>query len=63
MNSQRIESAPITGVMMKGRSETKMIGPRIERAAAFTASAMASPSPMTSGRVISVKVSVKRSAL
>ena len=62
MNSQRIDSAPITGVMMNGSSETKMTGPRIARTVLLTVSAIARPTPTTSGSVISVKVSVKRSA-
>ena len=62
MKSQRIDSAPITGVTMKGSSEMKMTGPRIDRAALLTASAIASPVPSTSGSVSSVNISVKRSA-
>ena len=63
-NSQRIDSAPITGVMMKGRSETKMIGPRRERTVALSASADGEPDADDERQGDrSVKVSVKRSAL
>ena len=62
MNSHRMDSAPMTGVMMNGNRETKMIGPRMERTALFTASAMPRPVSTTSGNVIRVKVSVNRRA-
>ena len=62
-NSHRMLSEPITGVMMNGSKEAKMIGPRMRRAVASSASARARPRPITSGRVTSVNVSVKRNAL
>ena len=61
-NSQRMERAPITGVMIKGSKVIKITGPRRLRVKLLTASASAKPSAKTSGRVIKVKVSVKRSA-
>ena len=62
MKSHRMDSAPITGVMMNGSRETKMIGPRMDRTALLTASAMPRPNSRMSGSVISVNVSVNRSA-
>ena len=52
----------MTGVMMYGSSETKMSGPRTTRAMLSTISAIARPKPITKGRVIRAKVSVKRRA-
>ena len=52
----------MTGVMMNGSRETKMTGPRSDRATLLTTTAMTSPPPMTSGRVIRVNVSVNRRA-
>ncbi len=51
------------GVMMNGSSEMKITGPRRARTALLTTMAMTSPSPMTSGSVMKVKLRVKRSAL
>jgi hypothetical protein len=62
MNSQRIDSAPITGVMMKGSSETKITGPGRRLGGIVDRQRDGQAQPITSGRVISVKVSVKRSA-
>ena len=62
MNSHRMDRAPITGVMMNGSRETKMIGPRMERTALLTASAIPSPNSRMSGNVIRVNVSVNRRA-
>ena len=62
MKSQRMDRAPMTGVMMNGSREMKMIGPRIVRTALLTATAMPSPSSRMSGNVISVNVSVNRRA-
>ena len=61
-NSQRIAKAPITGVTMNGSNETNTRGPRTARSMLLTASAITMPNPTTSGRVMNVKVSVKRSA-
>ena len=47
---------------MKGNSEIKITGPRNFLAALFTAKAMAKPVTNTKGKVISVKVRVKRKA-
>ena len=62
MNSHRMESAPMTGVMMNGSREMKMTGPRSARAVLLTAIAIANPITMTSGNVTRVKVRVKRNA-
>ena len=62
MNSQRIDNAPMSGVMMNGSRLTKMTGPRNDCNARLTDNASAKPTNNTSGSVIKVKVRVKRNA-
>ena len=62
-NNHLMDSAPIIGVIIKGKRETKMIGPFKDDNKLLTVKAITNPRIITNGSVIKQKVIVKRKAL
>ena len=54
MNNHLIARAPITGVIIIGRSDTNITGPLIDFATLFIQRAITRPKKSTSGKVIKV---------
>ena len=62
-NNHLMDNAPIIGVIIKGKRETKMIGPLRDDNKLLTVKAITNPRIITNGSVIKQKVTVKRKAL
>ena len=62
-NNHLMDNAPIIGVIIKGKRETKMIGPFRDDNKLLTVKAITNPRIITNGSVIKQKVTVKRKAL
>ena len=62
IKSQRIERAPITGVIIIGSSDINITGPRIDLAALFIHKAINNPNKRTNGKVIRVNERVNLNA-